>query len=228
MENLTPAPQPSKKGSTKSHVPQRAIDRSNLGVTAANFWATQPQITLVYITQAEFAAKATTYQTSVVNRIETDQTRPQITSRMRVLDKEFNLRATNIKSYVIDKYGKDVATNYYAEFGITRTGKSWKLPADRNTRVVALKSLLKALTTHGFQNNTYGKVWWNARISEYATLVAQAGNNDSTTSGIVGTKNALGLEIKDVLDSLVLVIKANYKKTYKTVLREWGFQKEKF
>ena len=35
-------------------------------------------------------------------------------------------------------------------------------------------------------------------------------------------------ELRKVLNSLVLLIHCNYPDTYKSVLREWGFQKEKY
>ena len=35
-------------------------------------------------------------------------------------------------------------------------------------------------------------------------------------------------ELRKVLNSLVLLIHCNYPDTYKSVVREWGFQKEKY
>jgi hypothetical protein len=47
-----------------------------------------------------------------------------------------------------------------------------------------------------------------------------------------GGRQSLTQELKRVerkiLNSLVLLIHCNYPDTYKSVLREWGFQKEKY
>lgn len=228
MENPNPNPAPGKKPSRQSHVPQKEIDRSNLCVTAATYWGTKPTITLEYITQPEFLALATSHQKSIKDRLDAGKTRPQMTTRLSVLDKEFNSATGFVKNYISETYEKANAQSYYAEFGIAKKGNAWALPADRDKRVLALDQMLKALTTHGFENNKYGKTWWTARITEYIALVKTAGTTDSTTSDLVGAKNAQKDMVKKVLTSLIFVIKANYPDTWKTVLRAWGFQKEKF
>ena len=58
--------------------------------------------------------------------------------------------------------------------------------------------------------------------------MTQAQHTDSSVSNIVGDKRQLKAELRKVLNSLVLLIHCNYPDTYKSVLREWGFQKEKY
>lgn len=228
MENLNPAP--AKKANKQSTLPQADIDRSNLAVTVSTYWATKPTITLEYISQADFMAIATAHQAAVKSRLEANKNRPQITQRLKALDTEFNAALTNVKNYISDKYGKANAQGYFPEFGITKSGNSWGLPADRDKRALALDKMLKAISlpAHGFQNNNYGKTWWTPRINEYLILVKSASDTDSATSDLVGTKNSQKDMVKKVLTSLVFVIKGNYPDTWKTVLRAWGFQKEKF
>lgn len=217
-----------KKPASKAQVPQKDLDLANLGIAVATYWATQTDITVRYITQADFFNVATAYKTSVIDRSKAGKTRPQISARLKVLDKEFNTTLTYVKGYIAEKYTKANAQGYFAEFGIRRNGKSWGLPADRDTRVQELDHLLTALTTHGFQTKTYGKGWWNPRIAEYITLVQEAGSKDSSVSGAVATKDQLKKKVHRVLNSLVNIIKGNFDETWKSELRAWGYQKEKF
>jgi hypothetical protein len=51
---------------------------------------------------------------------------------------------------------------------------------------------------------------------------------DSTVSSEVGNINELKDKTITVLNSLVMLIRANNPYTYQTELRNWGFQKEKY
>lgn len=217
-----------KKVASKSQVPQKDLDLANLGITVATYWATQPNITLSYITQADFQTLATAYKAAVSDRTRAGKTRPQISSRLKELDKEFNSTLTYVKGYIIEKYTKANAQGYYAEFGILKNGTGWRLPADRDSRIEELDHLLAALTTHGFATKTYGKAWWTPRITEYIALVKEAGTKDSTTSSAVSTKDQLKKQVRRVLASLISIIKGNYNDTWRSELRAWGYQKEKF
>ena len=217
-----------KKTVSKSQVPQKDLDLANLGINVATHWATRPNITAQYITQADFLTVATAYKTAVGDSTRAGKTRPQISLRLRELDKEFNSTLTYVKDYIGEKYKKGNEQSYFAEFGIIRRGKAWGLPADRDARIEELSHMLGALTTHGFASNTYGIAWWTPRISEYTELVKDAGNKDSTKSSAVSNKDQLKKQVHRVLKSLINIIKGNFDETWKSELRAWGYQKEKF
>ena len=217
-----------KKPASKSQVPQKDLDLANLGINVASYWATQADITVKYMTQAEFLTVATAYKTAVSDNTKAGKTRPQISRRLQELDKEFNNTLTYIKGYIGEKYTNANAQGYYAEFGIVRKGKALGLPGDRDARIEELDHLVTALTTHGFATKTYGKAWWTPRMAEYIALVKDAGTKDSNRSSAVSTKDQLKKQVRRVLTSLVNIIKGNFDETWKSELRAWGYQKEKF
>ncbi|MCA6421730.1 MAG: hypothetical protein IM568_02795 [Flavobacterium sp.] len=88
--------------------------------------------------------------------------------------------------------------------------------------------MLGAIAANGFNDITYGKDFWLDIQSKFNELLSAASDTDSIVSNKVGDKNALKIEIKKALNSIVLVIKGNYPDTYKQELRAWGFQKEKY
>jgi len=51
---------------------------------------------------------------------------------------------------------------------------------------------------------------------------------DSGVSEKTGNKNVLKKVLTRGLKALVMVLKGNYPDTWKTELRNWGFQKEKY
>ena len=51
---------------------------------------------------------------------------------------------------------------------------------------------------------------------------------DGEVSVKVGNKNDLRLTIKKTHNALINLLKANYPDSYTTLLRNWGFQKEKY
>ena len=58
--------------------------------------------------------------------------------------------------------------------------------------------------------------------------IVHATTVDGSVSKKVGDKNELRKTILKTHNALINVLKANYPDTYKSVIREWGFQKEKY
>jgi len=51
---------------------------------------------------------------------------------------------------------------------------------------------------------------------------------DESVAGKVSEKNVLRDELRKHLFALVNILKGNYPDTYKSEMRVWGFQKEKY
>jgi len=88
--------------------------------------------------------------------------------------------------------------------------------------------LLKSIQAGGYKNKKYGKAYFTLLIAEYKTLFASAGTSDSNVLTKVSDKNVLRKEIVIVPAALILVLKGIYPDTHKSVLRSWGFHKEKY
>ncbi|MEI6852586.1 MAG: hypothetical protein WCL06_07065 [Bacteroidota bacterium] len=228
MKKLKTASTPKKKSAKARHIPYAFTELSALASQVNTAWIANPQITLVWLTQAEFETKASQFEQTIRERKNTGSTRPQFTAKLKQIDKTINDGVGILKGYLIGKYGRKLAPSYYAAFGFVKTHQKYKLPIDRNQRRANLEFLVNAISVHGFQNYDLGLAYWTDIKSTYETLTSTANSIDGAVSSKVGQKNILRGEIRLALNALIHVLKGNYPQTYKSVLRGWGFQKEKY
>lgn len=219
-ENNSPAETPT--------IPRADIDLRDVARSVSKQWLINPGLTLLWLTRDDFDTNVENYSTLLTERKSTGGTRPEYTGLLKNLDKTVNGNLYHIKDYLVAKYTSRVAPSYYASFGMVKVGKSYKLPVDRNNRLEALGLLVSAITTEGFQANEFGLAYWTDIQTKYTSYLTHAFTIDGTVSNKVGNKNVLKKEIRKGLNAIINLIKANYPDTYKTELREWGFQKEKY
>jgi hypothetical protein len=218
----------SNKSKKKRILPFGESDLRDLAENVCASWLNHPQITMVWLTQVEFSTKVGQFSAMLSERKSTGSTRPQFTGELKLLDKRSNEGIGFIKNYLVYKYGRKAAPSYYAAFGMIKTHHRYKLPDDRNKRQVSIELLIPALTIHGFQNNDFGLTFWTDIKTNYDSRMQQAESIDSMVSQKVGNKNILKREIRQALNSLIYVLKGNYPQTHASVIRSWGFQKEKY
>ena len=180
------------------------------------------------MTKAAFAAQAAAYVASVGTADGAgDGLSPQ-SKRMKTLDKLIAKNLGFVKGYLAEDHDEDGGEAFYAEFGIVREGKNFRLPKARTARAGALAKLVAALTAHKYDKRKFGVAVWQPIATEYAQLAKDSGEMRGTASEAVGQKNALEAPLRVVLRALVLSIKANYPDVDAQggVLRAFGFQKE--
>jgi len=210
------------------NIPQADVDLMETSKVVSQSWNANPAITLIYTNSTDFETLVNSFSSVLNLRITTGELRPEYTKKLELLDKEINKRTEAVKRYLVDKYEEESATSYYSQFGIVKTNRGFKLPYDQEERKIALGNLISALTTHGFQTKTYGLTYWTDVLEKYTDYLTQSIQIDGSVSAKVGSKNTLKKQIKKVLNSLIKVITGNYPDDYKNVLRNWGFQKEKY
>ncbi len=211
-----------------SNIPTKDSDLSDQGQNSATTWANNPQIKLIWITPVQHKANADAYQATLGERMATGGGRKEVTAKLDALDVSIDDAITAVKGYLVYKYEKANAASYYPQFGIEHAGKNYIIPRDRNKRVAALPLTLAAITAHAFTNEKYGAAYWQTTLDSYKALLTQATTVDGSVSKKVGDKNELRKTILKTHNALINVLKANYPDTYKSVIREWGFQKEKY
>ncbi len=221
-------PEEKKNPSKVSNIPDSDTDLKNVSKLVCTAWGLHPLLILIWITQPDFVIIVDNFDTTLTERKSTGSTRPEVSHKLAELDMTINTDVENIKIYLAEKYTKKNAPSYYAAFGIVKTGKVFKLPKDRDERKDALDLMLPAITLHGFDSKPFGLAYWTNVKTQYDALLAQATSIDGTVSIKVGDKNVLKIQIKKVLNAIINLIKANYPDTYKSELRNWGFQKEKY
>lgn len=212
---------------TRNH-PAKDADLSTLGMKTSAKWKTHPEFSLRWISADEHTANANAFAATLSERNFTGSGRKEITGKLKALDTSINEATTAIKSYLVYKFEKRNASAYYPQFGIQRQGRYYMLPFDRDKRLAALQIIQEAIAMHGFTNEKYGAAYWLETYNNYQTLLQQASNIDGTVSNKVGQKNTLRKTLVKTHLALIHLLQANYPDTYKSVMREWGFQKEKY
>jgi hypothetical protein len=212
----------------KSNVPASDVDFGNVANTVSLKWDTSPWLTLLYTNSEKFAQDVASFRQILSSRQQVGANRPQITKALEILDKKIDDALAYVKGYIIDKYKKEAAPSYYPQFGIVHKTNKYVFPSDQNSRSAALDLMISGINENGFNDKEFGAAFWLDIKEKYNILLIKATSTDGTVSEKVGDKNALKSKIKKVLNSLILNIKSNYPETYKTELRNWGFQKEKY
>lgn len=208
--------------------PVKDSDISTLGQSTAAQWKNYPGLTLAWITQAEHEANVQAFSSTLSERMNTGGGRKEVSGKLSALDDDIDKGISGIKNYLTYKYGKSAAPTYYPQFGIERDGRAFILSRDRNKRAAALPLIIQAVATHGITDEAYGQQFWQTTYDNYLELMQQASSIDGTVSVKVGSKNEIRKTIKKTHVAIINLLKANYPDTYATLLREWGFQKEKY
>ena len=221
------APTPAKPNK-KERLPTSQLALATLGTAAAKAWLTSELPALLFVSKAAFTAQAAAYAASLDTADGAgDGLSPQ-SKRMKTLDKLITKNLGFVKGYLAEDHDVDGGEAYYAEFGIVREGKNFRLPAARTARAGALGKLVAALTAHKYDKKKFGAAFWQPIVTEYAQLAKNSSEMRGAASAAVGQKNALEGPLRVALGSLVLSIKANYpdEDAQRGVLRAFGFQKE--
>ena len=212
----------------KSNTPDKDSDLSRLGLTVAAKWKVSPLITLIWTNAVQHETNVNSFATTLSERQSTGGGRKEVTGKLGALDVSIDEGISAIKGYLVYKYEKTNAPSYYPQFGIVKNGNNYIVPRDHDKRAAALPLILAAVTTHGFTGEKYGATFWQATKDSYDALLKEASAVDGTVAKKVSDKNELRKIIVKTHNSLIFVLKANYPDTYKNVIREWGFQKEKY
>lgn len=216
------------KKTTRSNVPNDDINLAALCVRVANKWVAYPQLTLVFITQADYAVQATAFNALIQQRVLEQQTRPTNTRTTKELTAEINLGMKVVRGYLLEKYKDAIkAKTYYPDFGLEKKGTAWTLPTDQQRVLVAIRTAKAGVVTHGFGTKSFGTTFWTTMETNYTNAIQNSINNDGSSSATVAQKEVMKKEIKKTLTALRNAIRANYPDQYAGILRDFGFQKEK-
>jgi len=211
-----------------SNQPVKDVDLDTTGKAVVAKWKLTPGITIIWMTPAQHETNVNQFASILGERISTGGGRKEITLKTADLDADIDNGITSIKNFLVYKYQKSNAQSYYPQFGIERVGKNFVLPRDRNKRLATFPLIIAAIATHGYTDIKYNAAYWVAAQASYTSLMEQAANVDSTVSIKVSAKNELRKTIVKTHNALINALRANYPDTYKSVIREWGFQKEKY
>ena len=211
----------------KSIVPKSDIDLGTVLKSVSTQYASCG-IALSWISSIQASQLADDYLADLhIRQLEGGKRRP-ITIELKLAEDEQNKAVVFVKNYLLEKYGKEKAVGFYAEFGLEKVMGTSQLPKDRDRRLESLQKIVQSLTAHGFVSQAYGASYWTVLRDNYMALDASAREKDSLVTNKVNSKNNLKNQGTKFLNAMVNLVKAMYPDDHRSKLREWGFQKERY
>jgi hypothetical protein len=210
-----------------SNIPRKDADVNTLGISVYTAWKLNPDIGLIWMTPAGHETNVKAFAATLTDRNSAGGGRSEITQKLKNKDASINKGVAAVKNLLVNKY-EIYAPSNYAQFGIEHVRNNYIIPRDRNKRRAALPLMIAAIAAHGFADEKYGTAYWQPIKDSYETLLDQALNVDGSVSTKVSAKNQLRKTIIKTHNALINVLRGNYPDTYPAVIREWGFQKEKY
>ena len=229
----TPTPKPAKPRAARN-TPEAARPLSEVLDLAVAEWKNRSQLTLEWTTQPKAQTLADDLRESLRDTSAAQDTISPGVLRLQQLDDLIDgPRKTGKLKYVrkalaLQYDEENDGRAYYGEFGIEKVGSTYTLPRDRAERAEALTKLVKALPRHDLDKIKYGVKFWQPIADEYNELQPKVAKATGDRATEVGDKSALVEQATAFLVALLLLLEANYPKTYKAERRKFGFLKESY
>ena len=186
------------------------------------------EIKIIWMSKMRLNEKYDYFVDLLYNRTTVGATRGSITGDLKILGKEIDVSIEYVKGRLAERLGsKKKAIECYREIGVVKE-QSYKLPRSKEMRANSFDVLINGLKTYQLEDITYGVDYWTDIRNRYVNLLGLARNTDGSVSFKVGTLNEERKELKQFFNSFILIIRANYPNTWQSVLRDYGFQKEKY
>ncbi len=169
-----------------------------------------------------------TFTALLINRKITGADGGSIGEDLRLLDKEADKNIEHVKNRLGERLGsKKEAILFYPKLGIVK-GSSYKFPRKRETRLSSIDVLLTGLTILQLEDIEYGKVYWTDLKNRYEQLLSNSRNTAGLVTGKVINLNEIRLETRKFNNAFISIMKGHYPDTWQSVIREYGFLKEKY
>lgn len=213
---------------SKGNIPRAEADFITVATTVAKSWEKHPELTLIWTKSAALKEAIEMFKASFLERKKLKGSRVVITKTLSEINAEINQSVGHVKNYLIELYSKKNAPTYYAQCGIVKQNGTYKMPNDNDDRLHSLGQMVEAISLHGLDDRKYGKQYWEDIRNRFSQAKEQASDSDSSSSEHVSVKSGQKSLIRETLNALISLLKANYPDNWRDELRKWGFQKEKY
>jgi len=188
----------------------------------------EEKIELRWLNTNDLKQKHADYRSLVENKTGVRSARRPKSQRIREMNTIIDKQIEYVKKMIDMQYRLDKSVAYYANFGIEKNRKGYKLPLTMESRAESLKVLVKELENHNWTNDTDGSGYWSVIRDEYISLLTGSYSGAGNISVMVGNKQQLRSDLMLSMTSVKNLIKAYYPTDYQNRWRTFGFQKERF
>ncbi|WP_046244775.1 hypothetical protein [Hymenobacter terrenus] len=224
----TPTPPDPTPPATTPRIPQDQDEKASLAVFLATAWLANPDLIFRWTTQAAFAVTAEKFQQVIGAKTSTAALRADITLSLTEADDQIDEGLPYLKAALLTKFKKGKDKAMYPQFGIITRNGGYELPIGHTERALALKTLVTGLNTHGLTAGDYGTTFWGPLAAAYQQGTTDAKVSAASVSALVGTKDALEVQVDLVLTKMLVLLEAQYpdEKELAAKRRELGYLKE--
>ena len=206
------------------------INIAELGVTSGNAWKTKyPTLTVSFITVTQYLDLHTSMRANAVKIKQLNADRKQATDTLKAIHKLIGKHLANLKSYIVDEYGKENAIRLYDQYGIIRKKDKFSFPSDNDDCGRSLDMVVQELSkpAHPLANKKYGVDFWIVQRDAQRAAWNTNKTMDGERSMLTATLQAQKKEAIKLQSRLRTHLRAAYGDAHKSVLRDFGFQNEK-
>ncbi|MDR1336213.1 MAG: hypothetical protein LBK22_05225 [Tannerella sp.] len=196
----------------------------------AKHWKEKPAYTLLWTDAQQFeqAIHILEILSDTGKAVQGERTFPA--GNFKDINTLINRHLVYVKGYLMKAFSKKEAQVQYVHFGIARLDNGhFGLPADGEERLHALQQLVKALETSEFRDNRYGYKHWKNILKQFEDNENKVFiDTDAPLLHYVRQKKERKAMIRQTLNALILLIRANHPQHWRSELSNWGFRKEKY
>jgi hypothetical protein len=139
-----------------------------------------------------------------------------------------NRQLVYVKGYLMASFPKKEAQAQYLRFGIVKLSNGhYGLPVGDEQRLHALQQLIKTLETSEYRDKRYGYNHWKNILIQLEESKHRAVASDSALLQYTRKREQIAV-IRQTLNALILLIRANHPQHWRNELSIWGFRKEKY
>jgi len=220
-----PTPKTPKKTSL---IPTKDADFLTIAKAVNTKWAGTPALTLLWLTQPNYATIVGSYDINLSARLAVGGNRQAQTQTLQQINKTINDAVKEVKVYIQKKFKKDNAEAQYSRYGIAYESKTYALPKDNDKRRMALSQMQAAIAADDFGSEEFGTAFWTNTITSFNAALGASKNTSKGISNKVAAKDTDRGKIEKALNAIIHLLNANYPDTIDKVLREWGFLKQNY
>lgn len=209
-------------------IPTKNSDTLTLAKSVRDKWAATPALTLLWITQANYATLVGSFDTNLNARMQVGSGRGAQTQTLAQVNKKIDTAVGEVKTYIERKFKKANAAANFGRYGIITENKTYRLPKDNDKRLLALPLMQAAIAADGFGSEEFGTTFWTTIITDFKAALKASADTAKGISNKVAAKDTDIDKITKVLNCIIKLIEANYPDNTAETLREWGFIKQNY
>ncbi len=123
--------------------------------------------------------------------------------------------------------GKLLVKDHFPSLGLEHKNKSFRIPPKSGARIIALTTLIATINKYEWTDMFCTAQFWQEMLDEYISLTTETTGGAQEESSFTADKGIVIERIRKVLRSIATILTGQYPDTYESVLRSWGFLREK-